>query len=282
MTNCIHFFNKFKNFSIMKKLMLVALAILATQFYLSAQQTETTKEKKEKKNKGNYNNNWNNWGGGERIQGEGPSVTENRDIRDFKGFKSGISADITLKQSTGGYKVTVQGQKNIIALVKMEIVDGNLRIGFEKGYSVNYKEPLKITLEAPSFEYLGMSGSGNVKTDGGLSGIKATIAISGSGDFDLNNLKFETLNVGISGSGNVDLDGTVGSVELGVSGSGDVKAENLKTQSARCRVSGSGNITLNVQKELDASVSGSGDIRYYGKPASVRTHVTGSGDIVSK
>ena len=275
----------------MKKLLLFASVLMSTTVMLSAQQTETLKQKEEvkkevktkNKNNGSDNwNNWNNWGKGERIRGEGPSVTETRDVRNFRGFKSGISADITLKQTSGSYNVSVDGQKNIIALLKFDVVDGILKIGFEKGYSVNYKEPLKITIEAPSFEYMGMSGSGDVRTKGAISGEKLTISISGSGDFDLDNLKYGNMSVGISGSGDVDLSGSVESVDLSISGSGDVNAENLKAQKASCRVSGSGDISLNVTKELDASVSGSGDIRYLGNPPSVRTRVSGSGDIKSR
>lgn len=271
----------------MKKFICLAMAFLATNLSTYAQQTETIKEKKEvKKESKNRNNddngNWNNWSGGEKVRGEGPTVTENRDINNFKGFKSGISADITLKQTSGSYKVTVSGQKNILSLLKTEVVDGNLKISFEKGYSMSYNTPLKITLEAPSFDYLGMSGSGNVVAEGTLSGEKLAVNISGSGDFDLNNIKYGDLTVGISGSGDVDLAGSAESVDLRISGSGDLKAENLKAQKARCTVSGSGNISLNVAKELDATISGSGDIRYSGKPASVRTRVSGSGDIKSK
>ena len=275
----------------MKKFICLATVFLATTFSTYAQQTENKKEKEEVKketkrkttNNGNDNwNNWNNWGGGERVTGEGPAVTETRDLKNFTGFKSGVSADITLKQTSGSYNVVVKGQKNIISLLKMEVVDGTLKIGFEKGYSIGYKEPLKITIEAPSFAYLGMSGSGNVEADGTLSGDKMTISISGSGDFDLKNIKYTDISVGISGSGDVDLAGSVESVDLSISGSGDLNAESLKAQKARCRVSGSGDISLNVSKELDATVSGSGDIRYVGKPASVRTRVSGSGDILSK
>ena len=275
----------------MKKLLLFATVLFTMSLTVSAQQTETIKEKEEvkkeikSKNKNNGNddwNNWNNWGGGERVRGEGPTVSENRNVRGFKGFKSGISADITLKQTSGSFNVSVEGQKNIIALLKTDVVDGILKIGFEKGYSIGYKSPLKITIEAPSFEVLGMSGSGNVRTSGAISGDKMTISISGSGDFDINDLKYNTLSVGISGSGDVDLAGSVESIDLSISGSGDLDAENLKAQKANCRVSGSGNISLYVSKELDASVSGSGDIRYSGKPATVRKRVSGSGDIVSR
>lgn len=271
----------------MKKLILLAAAIFATTFCLSAQETESVKEKnkeaKVKQKEKNYDNGrWDNWGGGERVRGEGPSVTETRDVRNFRGFKSSLSADITLKQTSGSYKVTLEGQKNILSLLKTEVVDGSLKIGFEKGYSMNYREPLKITIEAPNFEFMGLSGSGDVRTNGDLSGDKMNISISGSGNFYLNDLKYNDLSVGISGSGDVNLSGNVESADLSISGSGDLKAANLKTQKARCRVSGSGNIALNVSKELDASISGSGDIRYSGNPPSVRTKVSGSGDISSR
>ncbi len=267
----------------MKKFFLLALAFLATACISVAQQTQNKKESKNRNNDNdNDNGSWNNWNGGEKVRGEGPTVTETRDIRNFKGFKSSISADITLKQTSGSYKVTVSGQKNILALLKTEVIDGNLKIGFEKGYSMSYNSPLKITIEAPSFDYLGMSGSGNVEAEGTLSGEKLNVNISGSGNFDLNNIKYGNLSVGISGSGDVDLAGAVESVDLSISGSGNLKAENLKAQKARCTVSGSGNISLNVTKELDATISGSGDIRYSGKPASVKTRVSGSGDIISR
>jgi hypothetical protein len=262
----------------MKKLLFCALALLAITLNISAQQTGKVDKTKNK----NKDYGYNNWMGGERINGEGPSVTETRDIKDFKGFKSGISADITLKQTSGGYKVTVEGQKNILALLTLEVVEGNLKIGFQKGYSVNYKETLRITLEAPSFSYMGMSGSGDVRAEGTLSGDKMGINISGSGNFDISELKYTNVSVGISGSGNITVAGSAESVELSISGSGDVNADNLKAQKANCRVSGSGNISLNASKELDALISGSGDIRYSGSPASLRTRVSGSGDIKSR
>ena len=218
----------------MKKIILFAAAIFATTFCLSAQDTDVKKEKNKEakvkyKEKDYDNGSWSNWSGGERVRGEGPSVSETRDIKNFNGFKSSISADITLKQSSGGYKVTLDGQKNILALLKTEVVDGNLKISFEKGYSMNYREPLKITLEAPSFAFMGMSGSGNVRTNGDLTGEKMTISISGSGNFYLNDLRYNDLSVGVSGSGDVNLSGNVESVDLSISGSGDLKAEQFES-----------------------------------------------------
>lgn len=265
----------------MKKQIIFSFALLAAFFTtfssLSAQDAPAKKEKKE-----NNNSNWNSSGwGGERVVGTGNVVTENRDVSGFTGVSSAISADINLSQSST-FKVSIEGQKNIIDLVEMEVKDGTLKVRFKKGYSVNYKKNLKIQVEAPSFAYLGMSGSGDVRANGALSGEKLDISISGSGDFDLTQLQYADVKVSISGSGDVDLGGTTERAELSISGSGDLKAKNLKAQSVRCRVSGSGDVSCFAAKELDALVSGSGDILYSGSPTSVKKKVSGSGDIEAR
>ncbi len=251
----------------MKKIFLIAIAILTTISMSFAQ------EGKSKKNNWNYNSGW----GGKRVEGTGPVVTEDRSVSGFTGVTSGISADVTVKQASS-FKVTISGQKNILDLLKTDVVNGKLKITFEKGYSMNYREPLKVMVEAPNFDYIGMSGSGNVNTEGMLSGNKLTIDISGSGNFNLSNVKYSDVDFGISGSGDVRVGGSANAVKFDVSGSGNIRASDLKSQSASCHVSGSGDITCSAEKSLEAHVSGSGDIKYVGSP-SIKSRVTGSGDI---
>ena len=250
----------------MKKQFVFSLALIAATFVQSFTATaqETPAKKADKKEKdSNYNHdNWNSSGwGGEKIIGTGDVVSETRDISGFTGMSSGISADIELRQSAA-FKVTIDGQKNIIDLVEMEVKEGILKLRFKKGYSMSYKKNLKIRLEAPSFTYLGMSGSGDVRAEGALKGEKLDISISGSGD--------------------VVVGGSTERAELSISGSGDVKAKGLKAQSVKCRVSGSGDVSCFAAKELDAYLSGSGDIIYSGNPSSVKKKVSGSGDIEAR
>ena len=115
-----------------------------------------------------------------------------------------------------------------------------------------------------------------------LKGEKLDIVLSGSGDFDLAQIQYGDVKVGISGSGNVGVGGSTEKVELTLSGSGDLKAKDLKAQSVRCRISGSGNVACFATQELDALVSGSGDVRYSGSPASVKKRVSGSGRVEAR
>jgi hypothetical protein len=283
--NKFHSLKKIKN---MKKQIIFSLtlvmAIFTATINTTAQEAPAAKkDKKEKRNK-DKDDNWgwssNGWGG-EKVVGTGDVVKESRDARDFTGVTSSISGDVELRQSAT-FKVTVEGQKNILDVLETEVKDGKLKIQFKKGYSVRHQKQLKIYIEAPNFDYLGMAGSGNVRADGTLKGSKLDIALSGSGNFDLEQIQYGDLKVGIAGAGNVNVGGSAEKAELAISGSGDLKAKDLKVQSARCRISGSGNMSCFVAQELDASISGSGDVRYTGSPASVKKRVSGSGSVEAR
>jgi Putative auto-transporter adhesin, head GIN domain len=247
----------------MKKLLLVLISFLTLSNLATAQNNDYSSG---------------GWGNGKKVKGEGAVVTETRNVTGFKGFESAVSADVFIKQSST-FKVTIVGQKNILDLMKTELKGDMLKITFQKGYNISYKDQLKVYIEAPSFEKLSMSGSGDVKAENALSGSKIDIGISGSGDFMLDNIKFSNVEFHISGSGNISVSGESEQVNFQVSGSGDIKAGDLKAQTVECHVSGSGNINCNAAKSLNALVSGSGDIRYKGRPESLKTKVSGSGDI---
>ena len=224
----------------MKKQLIFSLALIAATFVQSFTATaQKAPAKKTEKKESDSNYNYNNWNmsdkAGQKVVGTGDVVSETRDISGFTGMSSGISADIELRQSST-FSVTIDGQKNIIDLVEMEVKEGVLKIRFKKGYSMSYKKNLKIRLEAPNFAYLGMSGSGDVRAEGALTGEKLDISISGSGDFNLTDLAYADVKIGISGSGDVIVGGNAERAELSISGSGDVKAKGLQAQSVKCRV----------------------------------------------
>ena len=269
----------------MKKIFLSALMLVFTAFAAFSQSKPTVKPNKKQKtetpksddNDDNSGDSWGDWGG-RRVVGTGDYVKEMRNVSNFTGVSSTISADIELRQGAT-FKVTVEGQKNILDLVKTDLKDGNLSITFTKGYSMRTKKAVRVYVEAPNFAYIGLAGSGNVTVDEGLKGDNLKVNISGSGNINVEKLAYNTLKLDISGSGNVDLGGTANQADLTISGSGNLKASDLKVKTVNCRISGSGNMSCYVTKEIDALVSGSGDIRYGGNPTSVKTKVSGSGEI---
>ncbi|MBL7814440.1 MAG: DUF2807 domain-containing protein [Saprospiraceae bacterium] len=105
------------------------------------------------------------------------------------------------------------------------------------------------------------------------------VELSGSGNIGtVGSFNFNDIGMNISGSGNFSFIGTAKNMNAKVSGSGDIRAYDLVCDVANVKISGSGNMQLNIVRQLDATISGSGDIIYKGTP-SVSSSVSGSGKI---
>ncbi len=214
------------------------------------------------------------------IKGKGPVETETRSLKNFTTVQAGGSFDVEVEQGTET-KVSLEGQRNILDVLKTEVQDnGTLKIYFDKNVG-NYKK-LKITVYAPDFEGLKISGSGNLKALNALTGKKLEVDISGSGDVKIPEANYETSTVSVSGSGNIIIAGAATEGNFHVSGSGDCNAGDLKCKKVVCSVAGSGNIECFATESLDARASGSGDVRYKGEPANKVVKTTGSGSVSSR
>ena len=98
----------------MKKGIFLLLAFLAITTLATAQKDKT---KNKDKDKDEDESGWDSGWGGKRVKGTGAVVKELRNVTGFTGVESGISADIVLKQGSS-FKVTIEGQKNILDLLK--------------------------------------------------------------------------------------------------------------------------------------------------------------------
>ena len=106
----------------------------------------------------------------------------------------------------------------------------------------------------------------------------AWLDIDGSGTLSLTDIIADTFETKIDGSGNSTLGGEVKSQKITITGSGNYNAQNLQSLEANVRITGSGDANILVTEELTVTITGSGDITYRGEPTLTET-VTGSGDI---
>ncbi len=239
---------------------------------------------------------------GQRVEGKGAYEKQTRDAKDFKGIDLMASGDVFVKQGAA-YKVVVEGQKNILDILETVVENGILQIKFKSGsWNIN-TEKLNIYVETPSVSSLVLSGSGNIslesaiksddfdikisgsgniKTVDGLTAKTLNVEIGGSGDVHIGTANATTLKAAILGSGNIDIQGTGEKAAYEVTGSGDINASDFKTKTAEAHSTGSGNINCHASESIDAHVTGSGDINYGGNPPSVKSSVTGSGEITKK
>ena len=217
--------------------------------------------------------NWKN-----KITGEGPVVERTLKVANFTGVTLAFSGDIFIKQGST-QSVKVSGQQNIIDNIKTEVKNGVWYVGFKN--PVRRSSGLKVYITMPKLTSAGLSGSGNLTTQGNFNGIgDLPVKLSGSGNISLN-ISAASVESTISGSGNIKLSGTANSHSIRVSGSGNVQSYDLKTSDCKVAISGSGNCNVHASNALDVRISGSGDVRYHGSPK-VNSKVSGSGNVSSR
>jgi hypothetical protein len=134
-----------------------------------------------------------------------------------------------------------------------------------------------INVQATDAIDANISGSGNLELTGKCSSFKSKI--SGSGDMELDIAVGNRAVFEVSGSGGVKAKGSADEIKTSISGSSRISAENFMTNRADIHISGSGDISIAVKDEIDANISGSGNVRYKGNPSKVNSHASGSGHV---
>ncbi|WP_395075588.1 head GIN domain-containing protein [Flavobacterium sp.] len=219
------------------------------------------------------------WGNGEKIKGNGNQKTETRTTAEYDEIKLQGYFDVDLVAGKEG-SISVQAEENLMPYIKLEMEGNVLKIYQEKGKNLQSSKGNKIFIIVPfdKISAVSLSGSGDVNTRNSIKADKFVATLSGSGDLNLE-VDAKDVQANLSGSGDVRLKGKSDKLTAKISGSGDVTANNLMATDVEASISGSGDIRVNCTGNLNARVSGSGDIFYSGEPQSKDTKVSGSGNI---
>ncbi len=223
-----------------------------------------------------------NWGMGEKIKGNGNLKTEKRSSAEYDEIKLQGFFDIDLVAGKEG-EINIQAEENLLPFIKIEVEGNTLKIYQEKGKNLQPSKSMKILVTVPfeKISAVSLSGSGDVNTKNQIKTDKFTATLSGSGDVNLD-VDSSDLEAKLSGSGDVRLKGKADKLTARISGSGDITADELVSKDVDAGISGSGNIRVNCSENLTARISGSGDIIYKGDPKTKDTKVSGSGNIRKK
>lgn len=211
------------------------------------------------------------------IKGNGAATRRLLEVADFKGLAAEGSLEVRLKQGAV-QQVEVEAPSNLIDLLTTEVKDGIWHIATEGCYST--REPFVVHITVPSIDHVSVLGSGNiVGTDVFLTN-DLTVTVQGSGELNLA-VQAATVQATVQGSGDITLSGRCSTFKAYVQGSGNIQGTSLESETANAVVAGSGDISVNTTQDLDATVQGSGDIHYKGRPVNVAKNIQGSGDVKS-
>lgn len=131
--------------------------------------------------------------------------------------------------------------------------------------NVKTDKTLRVDLTLRELQHLEADASSDIKIDK-LRARALNIQLSGNAELKAPRLALDALKLRVAGSASAELGGSTGSQIVQITGSGDYRGEGLESASARIAASGSASATVKVRDDLEADVSGSADLTYYGNP----------------
>lgn len=208
----------------------------------------------------------------------------NAEVREAKGYHAinvSNAFDVYLSQSNDEAVAVSAANKEDRAMIKVEVKDGILMVGLDKGWKWNSgNKKLKAYISFKQIDKLTISGACDVFIAGVLKADALTINQSGASDLK-GKLDVKKLTVDISGASDILVSGSASQVNVEASGASDFKGFDLVTDYCDVRASGASGIRITVNKELSAHASGASDIKYKGDGL-IRDLKTGGASSVSR
>lgn len=206
---------------------------------------------------------------------------EVRNARNFHGIAVSNAFDVYLSQGNEEAVAVSASDKSDRDMIKIEVKDGILHIGLDKGWKWNSgNKKLKAYISFKQIDKLTVSGACDVFISGILKANELTINQSGASDLK-GKLDVKKLIVDISGASDILVSGVATQLNVEASGASDFKGFDLVTDYCDVRASGASGIRITVNKELSAHASGASDIKYKGEGL-IRDLKTGGASSVSR
>ena len=238
--------------------------------------------------------------GNKKVKASNVYVTKQIKIDDFDRLEVAGSMDVVYKQVKGKPTLEIYTADNIVDLVKTEVVNGTLKIGFKKGYSISYNK-LIIRVSSEDINAISLAGSGSIDLANGVKTNKMNISLAGSGDVMGKNIFCqEDLRIALSGSGDVSMQQLAcNQFDVSLAGSGDVLMKDVNVHTAKVSLAGSGCVEMYGKtdkshfelagsgeilaagfeaKEVNVSIAGSGDVECYATDH-LKVSISGSGEV---
>jgi hypothetical protein len=194
------------------------------------------------------------WGG---ISGNGHVTTEQREITAF----SELQADggFKIEWRAGAPSLSITTDENLFPYIESRNTKNRLVLHTRK--SLWSTHGIKVVVSSPARSAAKFQGAADLKASG-LTGPSFAVQSSGAAD--------------------MTLDGAVDELLLDMTGASNLQAKDLQAKTVQISATGAADITISVSETLRVSVTGAGDVKYYGNPPTIEKHVTGAGSIRRK
>jgi len=190
--------------------------------------------------------------------GSGELATESRPVQGFTAVSVSAAGHLIIEQ-TGVESLEVTAEENLLPVIRSEVRNGQLLLGFEPGVSVTATREVLYRLTVRDLAALEASGASRVEARG---------------------LDTPELASVFSGASSLTASGAADAHTIVLSGASRAEAPDLRSRVVTATLSGASYGLVRVSDSLAATASGASTLEYLGDPVVV-TSVSG-GSVVRR
>ena len=213
------------------------------------------------------------------VKGNGNVESMDRHVKEsFTSIKATEGLDVYLTQGNEE-SITVEADENLHDLILTDIEDGVLKIHTSKNIGRASSKKVMVTFKEVS-GITSTSGS-DVFSTNTINADHLELKSTSGSDMKLD-VSTENLICKSTSGSDMKLSGKTEKLTAEATSGSDIKAGNLIAESSQVKATSGADITVNTSKELTASASSGGDIKYYGNPEKIDKNNSSSGSIRKK
>lgn len=178
----------------------------------------------------------------------------------------------------------IEGSDDLVENIQVTVNDDVLEVDYHTDIEdwTNFRwadgdRHLRYYVTMPKIEKINMEGAGILMGDS-MQGEALVLIQGGAGKIELHDLNYQSIDAELAGLGEIILTGQVILQKVDLSGAGGYEAVKMQSQDTEVMLSGAGSAKVWVEKNLKATVTGAGSIKYKGDPA-VEKENSGIGEI---
>jgi hypothetical protein len=191
------------------------------------------------------------------VRGNGRVTTEERPVAAFNEIHADGNFDIEWRN--GLPELSIKTDENLLPYIESTVTDNKLRLHIRERILPTHGA--KVVVSSPT---------------------RSAAQLRGAIDMKVPQLSGGTFAIETRGASDVTLDGTVDLLVAEMTGASDLKAKSLQAKTAEISTTGAADAIVNVSEALRVTITGAGDVVYYGTPKTIEKHVTGAGSIRHK
>lgn len=203
------------------------------------------------------------------------------ELEDFSTLNLELVGEVVYEQADSLY-MKASGSSVLIEALNVTQKNGELSVESKNKRSFSgAKKELIITIGSPSLKEIDFKSVGKLHIKNNFKGDKLTITNEGVGeikvdDAHVNNFKLISRSVGV-----IKVKGSTNVASIHSEGIGKIDCSQFKSKKTEVVSTGTGAIEVYASESVDISVSGIGNVQYYGSPKDIKTDISQIGKVTN-